>query len=336
MKKVFKTFAVISTLILLFTTISYAQNNDKDKGKSHYTREEIKQMCGVPVDLEKMKKVLARQDSMYNDYLGYRSQKNLKKTATIPNWHDMMSAVENQGSCGSCWVHAATGATEGQLHILYGSNINIDLDESEIPNACDGSFPSSAESYISTYKISSEVGSYPNLQGVKWDVNSHNTISGINAIKNALVNGPVTACFYVYDDFEPFFSNNPQGVYQYDGYSVLDGAHAVVIVSYSDAGYWLCKNSWGSSWGDGGYFRIAYGQCGIESYENSYVSVNQSCYAKITPNLISSLTTAINYGFVNNEWAYLYSGSNALSGTTNSIPKMYPKTWTKKRVNLMW
>jgi C1A family cysteine protease len=162
MKKVFKTFAIAFTLILFYTFLSYAQNNDK--GKSHYTKEEIKQMCSVPVDLEEMKKVLAKQDSMYNDY---SSKKRLRKTTSIPNWQSMMSSIENQGTCGSCWVHAATGAIEGQLHILYGSNIGVDLDESAVPNACSGGFPSSAEGYVSTNKINSEVSSYPNLQGVK-------------------------------------------------------------------------------------------------------------------------------------------------------------------------
>jgi putative hemolysin len=43
--------------------------------------------------------------------------------------------------------------------------------------------------------------------------------------------------------------------------------HAVVIVGYDDAGgYWIVRNSWGTGWGDGGYFHLGYGECGIESY----------------------------------------------------------------------
>jgi len=48
--------------------------------------------------------------------------------------------------------------------------------------------------------------------------------------------------------------------------------HAVVVVGYgSDAGqdYWIVRNSWGSSWGDEGYIKIAAvegaGICGIQS-----------------------------------------------------------------------
>lgn len=121
-----------------------------------------------------------------------------------------------------------------------------------------------------------------------------------------------------------FFFNNPNnriGVYHYDGHSSFEKGHAVVIVSYDETNqYWLCKNSWGDAWADSGYFRIGYGQCLIESWENSVATVNQSCYAKISPNLISSLTTALNYSYANNEYAYVYSGTNTLTGSVNPIP----------------
>jgi putative hemolysin len=46
-----------------------------------------------------------------------------------------------------------------------------------------------------------------------------------------------------------------------------DVDHAVVIVGYNDAGgYWIVKNSWGSSYGEAGYFKVGYGQCLIEKY----------------------------------------------------------------------
>lgn len=287
-------------------------------GKAFYNTDEVKAMCGVPADTNDMKNVLARQDSSYKDYLHQRASQGLRKTETIPNWKSLMSYVEDQGSCGDCWVHAATGVAEGQLHILIGSNIEIDLNELEISGACNGGWPSSAEGTIQSSKIGSEVGSYPNYQGAKWSIASHSSISGITSIKAALANGPVTACFYVYDDFAAFFYNYPTGVYHYDGHSSYDGAHAIVIVSYDDnSNYWLCKNSWGSSWGDSGYFRIGYGECGMESLENTYITVNQSCEAKLVPNLMS-LATALSYSFVSGEYAYVLS--NISVGSNASVP----------------
>lgn len=299
------------TFIILFSIQFFAQDKNSNKDKSVYTLEEGKNLCGIPVDSLVMKKVYAKQDSMYK---AYRSKKKLSKIATIPNWQGMMSPVEDQNTdrCTvDCWAHSATGVTEGQLHIALGSNIGIDLDETDIVyngvGYCNDDFPSTALYYISTSKAKSEVSSYPNLPGVRWDIIQYNYISGINDIKAALENGPVTACFYRYADFWHFFDNDPTAVYTHSGGGNYDG-HAVVIVSYNDdEEYWLCKNSWGSGWGDNGYFRIGYAQCGIETWENFSVTVNQSCFAKIVPNIFSTMAIAFNYNFVNNEYACFVS-----------------------------
>jgi C1A family cysteine protease len=39
------------------------------------------------------------------------------------------------------------------------------------------------------------------------------------------------------------------------------GGHAVLIVGYNDdEQYFIVKNSWGTDWGEDGYFRIAYSE----------------------------------------------------------------------------
>ena len=69
----------------------------------------------------------------------------------------------------------------------------------------------------------------------------------------------------VYKDFTHYKS----GIYKHvDGNKL--GGHAVTIVGYNDAEkYWLVRNSWGTHWGENGYFKIAYGECGFPS---------QACY----------------------------------------------------------
>ncbi|MFH1198090.1 MAG: C1 family peptidase [bacterium] len=320
---VFKTTVVI---LIMFTIQVIGQKQDArddDKGKAFYTSEEVKKMCGIPVDLDEMKNILARQDSMYREYKLNKRKGNTNSIMTIPNWKSMMNSIEYQGNCKDCWAHCATGVVEGQLNILKGYNTQVDLDELDIVNnsahtgGCDnGDSPTTALYYIKNSKAISEVGSSPNLYGVRWDILYYPStkISGITAIKNALNNGPVIACFYVYEDFSPFFSGNPTGIYHYNGTSPLSSSHGVVIVSYNDDDdYWLCKNSWGSGWGDGGYFKIGYGECGIETLGNYYVTVDQSCFAKIVPTLISDISTALGYSWANNEWAYVISGSHTLT-----------------------
>lgn len=42
--------------------------------------------------------------------------------------------------------------------------------------------------------------------------------------------------------------------------------HAVIITGWGVSGgqeYWIVKNSWGTGWGENGYFRINFGLCGI-------------------------------------------------------------------------
>jgi len=60
--------------------------------------------------------------------------------------------------------------------------------------------------------------------------------------------------FVVYSDF----MNYKGGIYHYTS-GVMQGGHAVKIVGWGiehGIDYWICANSWGSKWGENGYFRI--------------------------------------------------------------------------------
>ena len=64
------------------------------------------------------------------------------------------------------------------------------------------------------------------------------------------------------------FGNYANGVFDTCSSSPMN--HAVTVVGYgteSGKPYWVVKNSWGATWGDGGYIKIARGnsQCGIGS-----------------------------------------------------------------------
>ena len=105
-------------------------------------------------------------------------------------------------------------------------------------------------------------------------------------IKKLLIElGPAVAMMAVYSgDYatgaDDFRQNYTGGIYEHPGYEPMykigkqhPGVnHQVVIVGYKDdssvssGGYWICKNSWGTDWGDDGFFKIAYGDCQIESH----------------------------------------------------------------------
>ncbi len=53
------------------------------------------------------------------------------------------------------------------------------------------------------------------------------------------------------------------GVYRHTSGEQL-GGHAVKLIGWgveNGEEYWLCENSWGERWGDGGYFKILIGDC---------------------------------------------------------------------------
>jgi hypothetical protein len=79
--------------------------------------------------------------------------------------------------------------------------------------------------------------------------------------------GPVTSAMIVYKDFYTFKTDK---IYKWNGVGNPVGGHAIEIVGWgeTEAGetYWIIKNSWGPTWGDGGYFKMVSGinHCGIE------------------------------------------------------------------------
>lgn len=78
-----------------------------------------------------------------------------------------------------------------------------------------------------------------------------------------MANGPLQSAFTVYQDF---FNQN-SGVYKKTTTKEA-GGHAVVIVGWGKQDgkiYWIIKNSWGSGWGEKGFFNIFADECGISS-----------------------------------------------------------------------
>jgi C1A family cysteine protease len=210
------------------------------------------------------------------------------------NW---MTTVENQEGCGSCVAFAAVGALEGQLKIQANNpSWNIDLSEQHLfscgGGTCSGGwYISSALRYLQQYGTPDEAcspyqggsgscsNSCPNWQSRAYKISSWNwVLNDPSAIEAAVMNGPVVAGFDVYTDFFSYSG----GVYHYDGHSPWAGGHAVVIVGYdSNEQYWIAKNSWGS-WGKNGYFKIGFGEAGIENYVASINAVATSVQHTVT------------------------------------------------------
>jgi hypothetical protein len=100
----------------------------------------------------------------------------------------------------------------------------------------------------------------------------------VQEVKAALLRGPLLAGMRVYKDFMAYRS----GVYRHVTGESL-GGHAVTIVGYDDSVQaWIVKNSWGRNWGEGGYFRIAYGDIsGVGTRVYSFRTPKRSGYVKL-------------------------------------------------------
>lgn len=94
---------------------------------------------------------------------------------------------------------------------------------------------------------------------------SYNLIGENHMQKEILEYGPVTVGMIIFEDFEVYSS----GVYQHlTGGKV--GAHAVKIIGWgveNGTPYWLVVNSWNTTWGINGLFKILRGanECMIET-----------------------------------------------------------------------
>jgi cathepsin F len=206
------------------------------------------------------------------------------------DWRDKgaVGPVKDQGQCGSCWAFSTVGNLEGLNAIKSGKIVQyseqqlVDCDKGN--DGCDGGLMDKAFDYLKQAGGIEKQSDYP-YHGMRETCQFNPSKAAFKVtgavVKNdmdekelmdMLVNtGPLAIAlnadplqFYtggVLDQSEQ--ECNPSGL-----------NHGVTLVGYgSEDGkdYWIVKNSWGSSWGEMGYFRIRRGQgtCGINKYITS-------------------------------------------------------------------
>ena len=198
---------------------------------------------------------------------------------------NFVTPIKNQGGCGSCVAFGAAAAIETTARWERGDpNLAIDLSEAQLfycharsegRNCSNGWWPDNAYTHCKNTGVTFE-DYYPytaadqNCTALNADwpnrlakISSFEKIPSPAAMKEWLsTRGALSACLAVYQDFFSYRS----GVYRHVS-GALAGGHCVTLIGYDDAqGCWIGKNSWGTGWGDGGFFRIAYGECGIETW----------------------------------------------------------------------
>ncbi|XP_046564635.1 zingipain-2-like [Haliotis rubra] len=92
--------------------------------------------------------------------------------------------------------------------------------------------------------------------------------SQVDKMVDDLLQRPLLALI---DASKPSFEEYSSGIYSDADCSKTVVDHALQVVGYGEEDgqeFWICKNSWGESWGENGYIRIKKGSdtCGVESH----------------------------------------------------------------------
>lgn len=207
-----------------------------------------------------------------------RTYKTVETEITTSNEGDIdwqaagkVTAVKNQGGCGSCWAFSATAAQESAILLETGETVSlseqqlVDCSRSYGNQGCNGGWMDSAFEYVMDHGLTT-TSAYPYVardQACKIDmgdfkIKKYVDVKGCNDLLNSLSDRPVSVAVdaSVWSAYRSGVLNN----------CAKNVNHGVLLVGATDA-YWRIKNSWGASWGESGFIRISRGDtCAICQY----------------------------------------------------------------------
>jgi len=197
-----------------------------------------------------------------------------------------VTAVKNQGQCGSCWAFSAVGSMEGSHFISTGELIDlapqqfVDCSHEEDSQGCNGGIMDGAFEHaiadgadaLKDYNYAGKDGSCreANITAVaKFTAFKDVPKKDEEALAAALNVGPVSIAIKANGIFFQFYD---KGIFDHDTCTGEDKDldHGVLLIGYgteNNTDFWTVKNSWGEGWGESGYIRFAKGKnmCGVAS-----------------------------------------------------------------------
>lgn len=204
------------------------------------------------------------------------------------DWREVnaVTPVRSQGGCSAAHAFAATAMLESALILAGGPR--VDLSEQYLlncndraytcdgaggwdildfyrdayiaPNTEPGAVLESAVPYRGQVAACARAAAHP-YRIERWQSISPEQASVEEIQRAVLAYGPVGMGVCAWSRF----MNYTGGIFEYNESAQCEAHsrhtnHAVTVVGWSNTGgYWIVKNSWGASWGDGGYMLLRYG-----------------------------------------------------------------------------
>jgi len=209
------------------------------------------------------------------NYTYFKEDRNFRAPSHIDFREEgKVTPVKNQGQCGSCWAFSATGAMEGMWmnshSTLYSLSEQQMLDCGQ--GSCNGGYMDSAWQTVRNGANTEADYPYEARDGqcraksnsfVATNSGSQRVSHSESSLESAMaqVGYSISVAIHVGSSFQHYSGgifSDPQCQY-----GQLN--HGVLAVGYDHGSNWIVKNSWGGSWGEGGYIRMKQGEnsCGI-------------------------------------------------------------------------
>ena len=263
-----------------------------------------------------------------------------------PDYYDLLPPIQQQGSDDDCWAYSSIASLEWNL--LPSTTLFSEYDLAyKAGNDFDWGLQDGGNYQIATAElarwnapVSASAGadqSYvPGLPTIEHVQNvlflpDRTSSSDNDTIKAAVLEyGAVYTAMYadqgMEDSTESAYYNPTTSAYYYDGTGDCAADHAVDIVGWDDDypssnfstdpgidGAFICRNSWGTGFGDGGYFYVSYADALIGTTMAVFTGEPTTDYAQ---NLgYDTLGLTDNYGFNQSDTGWMAAGFT-LRGTS--------------------